>query len=101
MFRSPWLESLPVIAVEPEALSEYRLRVAVRDHQLGTAEVAIPLLERLGYPEAARRLRRISISSGRIIWQGVRINFLLMRRAIQRLLQKTDNPDGCGYNRLF
>ena len=57
MFRSPWLESLPVIAVEPEALSEYRLRVAVRDHQLGTAEVAIPLLERLNHPEAARRLQ--------------------------------------------
>ena len=57
MYRSPWLESLPVVAVEPEALSEYRLRVAVRDHQLGTAEVAIPLLERLGHREAARRLQ--------------------------------------------
>ncbi|MEC8103182.1 MAG: DTW domain-containing protein [Pseudomonadota bacterium] len=56
MFRSPWLTSLPVIAVEPVALSEYRLRVAAQDHQLGTAEVVIPLLSRLGFDDAAQRL---------------------------------------------
>ena len=56
MFRSDWLNRFPVIAVEPQALSEYRLRVAARDHQLGTAEVAIALLSRLGQDRAASNL---------------------------------------------
>jgi len=56
MFRSDWLNELPVIAVEPEQASQYLLREAVHEHQLGTAEVAIPLLQRLQQAEIANNL---------------------------------------------
>jgi len=56
MFRSAWLEDLPVIAIEPQQASRYLLREAVHEHQLGTAEVAIPLFYRLQKPEIATTL---------------------------------------------
>lgn len=56
MFRSAWLSDVPVIGVDPEQLSQYQLRVAAREHQLGTAEVAVPVLTRLGHPETAQAL---------------------------------------------
>lgn len=56
MFRSHWLADIPVIAVEPQQASQYQLREAAHDHQLGTAEVAVPLLQRLGQLEMAGAL---------------------------------------------
>jgi len=56
MFRSDWLNELPVIAIEPEQASRYLLREAVHEHQLGTAEVAIPLLQRLQRVDMATSL---------------------------------------------
>ena len=49
MFRkSPYLNQFPVISVQPETLSTYRLRVAAHDNQLCTAEVACCLLQQQG-----------------------------------------------------
>ncbi|MBD1584195.1 DTW domain-containing protein [Pseudoalteromonas sp. S16_S37] len=57
MFRkSPYLDSLPVLSVSPESLSDYKLRVAPHAHQLGTAEVACVVLEQNGELQAAQRL---------------------------------------------
>ncbi|ASP40682.1 DTW domain-containing protein [Bacterioplanes sanyensis] len=56
MFRSPWWQHVPVLGVEPQQLSSYALRKAVQAHQLGTAEVMVPLLQRLQQPVAAEKL---------------------------------------------
>ena len=48
MFRSAYFAHLPVLAIEPDSESGYRLREAARDHQLGTAEVAIEILRLVG-----------------------------------------------------
>ncbi len=56
MFRSHWWPELPVLAVQPQALSGYALRKAVQPHQLATAEVMVPLLQRLGNTRAADKL---------------------------------------------
>ena len=58
MFRSHWLSGFPVLSVSPQRLSEYQLREAACEHQLGTAEVAIPLLEGLGYAAPAAALEQ-------------------------------------------
>ncbi|KJY89859.1 DTW domain-containing protein [Pseudoalteromonas piscicida] len=57
MFRkSPYLDSLPVLSIAPEKLSDYKLRVAPHEYQLGTAEVACVLFAECGEQDAADKL---------------------------------------------
>lgn len=57
MFRkSPYLDALPILSIAPESLSDYKLRVAAHDHQLGTAEVASVVFEENNELEAAQKL---------------------------------------------
>ncbi|MBB2494663.1 tRNA-uridine aminocarboxypropyltransferase [Aquipseudomonas ullengensis] len=54
MFRkSPYLDNLPVLSLQPEQLSRYRLRRSNRDEHLCTAEVAALCLEQAGDARAA------------------------------------------------
>ncbi|MHA6494354.1 tRNA-uridine aminocarboxypropyltransferase [Pseudomonas borbori] len=54
MFRkSPYLDALPVLSLQPEQLSRYRLRRSSRDDHLCTAEVAALCLELAGDQLAA------------------------------------------------
>ncbi|MCQ4262011.1 DTW domain-containing protein [Stutzerimonas stutzeri] len=57
MFRkSPYLDGLPVLSLQPEALSRYRLRRSTRSDHLCTAEVAALCLELAGDSVAASTL---------------------------------------------
>lgn len=57
MFRkSPYLDSLPVLSLQPEQLSRYRLRRSKRDDHLCTAEVAALCLELAGDQQASAAL---------------------------------------------
>jgi hypothetical protein len=54
MFRkSPYLDKLPVLSLQPEQLSRYRLRRAQRETHLCTSEVAALCLDLAGEPHAA------------------------------------------------
>lgn len=57
MFRSHYLDHLPVLGITPAKPSEYGLRTASHDHQLSTAEVAIEILALLGDIERSIALR--------------------------------------------
>ena len=57
MFRSPYLQDLPVLGIQPEQGSAYQLREAAHLHQLCTAEVGAEVLELAGDAEAAAALR--------------------------------------------
>jgi DTW domain-containing protein YfiP len=54
--KSPYLDPLPVLGLDPARLSRYRLRSAWHDHHLCTAEIAALCLEMAGEPDAANRL---------------------------------------------
>lgn len=54
--KSPYLDRLPVLGLQPEQLSRYQLRRAAQGHHLCTAEVAALCLELAGEPHAARVL---------------------------------------------
>lgn len=57
MFRkSPYLEHLPVLSLEPEQLSRYKLRRSKRDDHFCTAEVAALCLELAQDPLASEVL---------------------------------------------
>lgn len=57
MFRkSPYLDRLPVLSLQPEQLSRYRLRRSKRDDHLCTAEVAALCLELAGDRRAGEAL---------------------------------------------
>ncbi|MGL4318921.1 MAG: tRNA-uridine aminocarboxypropyltransferase [Pseudomonas sp.] len=57
MFRkSPYLDKLPVLSLQPEQLSRYRLRRSKRDEHLCTAEVAALCLELADDGQAAGAL---------------------------------------------
>ena len=57
MFRkSPYLNHLPVLSLQPEQLSRYRLRRSKREDHLCTSEVAALCLELAGEPHAAQTL---------------------------------------------
>ena len=59
MFRkSPYLASLPVLSMETEQLSRYRLRRSTRDDHLCTVEVATACLGLAGDTQAARQLNQ-------------------------------------------
>ena len=58
MFRSPWLNHLPVLGIEPTAARDYRLRESYHPHQLGTAEVTVDILHALGDSERAAVLEQ-------------------------------------------
>ncbi|QTH72461.1 tRNA-uridine aminocarboxypropyltransferase [Pseudoalteromonas xiamenensis] len=55
--RSPYLDNLPVLSITPKALSDYRLRVAPFENQLGTVEVATIVLAQNGEAQAAENLQ--------------------------------------------
>jgi DTW domain-containing protein YfiP len=57
MFRkSPYLDRFPVLSLQPEQLSRYRLRRSKRDDHLCTAEVAALCLELAGDQRASEAL---------------------------------------------
>lgn len=56
MFKSPSLAHLPVLGIQPEQSSTYRLREAAHEHQLCTAEVAIEVLNMADDHNAAQAL---------------------------------------------
>lgn len=45
MFKSPYLQQLPVLGIHPQAASKYQLREAAHLHQLCTVEVAVEALK--------------------------------------------------------
>ena len=57
MFRkSPYLDALPVLSLEPAQISRYQLRRSRRDDHFCTSEVAALCLELAGEPHAAQTL---------------------------------------------
>ncbi len=57
MFRkSPYLDHLPVLSLQPEQLSRYRLRRSKREDHFCTSEVAALCMELAGEPRAAQTL---------------------------------------------
>lgn len=57
MFRkSPYLNHLPVLSLQPEQLSRYRLRRSTRDDHLCTSEVAALCLALAGESHAGETL---------------------------------------------
>ena len=58
MRKSPYLDHLPILSITPDKLSEYKLRVAAFDNHLGTAEVAIMVLEMANELDASAKLER-------------------------------------------
>jgi DTW domain-containing protein YfiP len=57
MFRkSPYLEHLPVLSLQPEQLSRYRLRRSKREDHFCTSEVAALCMELAGESHAAQTL---------------------------------------------
>lgn len=57
MFRkSPYLDHLPVLSLQPEQISNYRLRRSNRDDHFCTSEVAALCMELAGEPQAAQAL---------------------------------------------
>jgi DTW domain-containing protein len=57
MFRkSPYLDHLPVLSLQPDQLSRYRLRRSRRDDHFCTSEVAALCMDLAGEPHAAQML---------------------------------------------
>jgi DTW domain-containing protein len=54
--RSPYLDHLPVLSLQPEQLSQYKLRRSCRSDHLCTSEVAALCLHLAGEPAAAQTL---------------------------------------------
>jgi DTW domain-containing protein YfiP len=54
--KSPYLNHLPVLSLQPEQLSRYRLRRSKREDHFCTSEVAALCLELAGEPHAALTL---------------------------------------------
>ena len=58
MFRSTYLQGLPVLGIQSQQASNYQLRESVHLHQLCTAEVSAAVLKLNGEYEAATALEK-------------------------------------------
>ncbi|MBQ4839152.1 DTW domain-containing protein [Pseudoalteromonas luteoviolacea] len=77
MFRkSPYLDKFPVLSISPQSMSNYKLRVAPHEHQLGTAEVACIVLAENGESEAAENLTEHFIDFRDAYLRGKRSKFI-------------------------
>lgn len=57
MFRkSPYLDQLPVLSINPDKPSRYKVREASKENQLGTAEVAARIIDLFGEHDNAEML---------------------------------------------
>lgn len=56
--KSPYLDHLPVLSVNPETISQYMMRQSDKEQHLSTAEVATLVLEQLGEDLAAKTLKQ-------------------------------------------
>ena len=57
MFRkSPYLDALSVVSIQPQVLSQYMMRKSENEQHLSTAEVAVAVLEQLGQHNASKTL---------------------------------------------
>jgi hypothetical protein len=74
--KSPYLDGFPILSISPDKLSEYHLRVAAFDHQLGTAEVAIIVLEQAKELAASSQLERHFIHFRNAYLKGKRSRFV-------------------------
>ena len=54
--KSPWLDALPVLSLQPDQLSRYRLRRSTHEHHFCTSEVAALCLALAGDLHAAQTL---------------------------------------------
>ncbi|WP_162046345.1 tRNA-uridine aminocarboxypropyltransferase [Vibrio taketomensis] len=54
--KSPYLDNLPVVSIQPQALSQYMMRKSDNEQHLATAEVAMLVLEQLGEIQASKTL---------------------------------------------
>ncbi|KHD26937.1 cytoplasmic protein [Vibrio caribbeanicus] len=54
--KSPYLNSLPVLSIQPESLSQYLMRRSDNEQHLATAEVATIVLKQLGEVHASKVL---------------------------------------------
>jgi DTW domain-containing protein YfiP len=55
--KSPYLDTIPVLSITPQTLSQYVMRRSDNDQHLATAEVASAVLEQLGHVDGAMILR--------------------------------------------
>ncbi len=78
--RSPYLDLLPVLSVNPENISEYLMRKSQNEQHLSTAEVSALVLEQAGY------LRESEILEG---WfKAFRESYLLSKSRMKRSQQR-------------
>ncbi len=70
MFKSPSLKDFPVLGIEQEEASAYRLREASHHHQLCTAEVGIALFRLAEEPDVADTLQQYFAAFRRLYIAG-------------------------------
>ena len=87
MFRkSPYLNHLPVLSLQSEQLSRYRLRRSTRDDHFCTSEVAALCLELAGEPHAAQTLEAyLDVFTNRYLQAKCQLPVNLEDAAHQRL----------------
>ncbi|MDA0147590.1 tRNA-uridine aminocarboxypropyltransferase [Vibrio sp. LaRot3] len=56
--KSPYLQDLPVLSIQPEQLSQYQMRKSDNEQHLSTAEVAVLILEAAGELKASNTLEQ-------------------------------------------
>ncbi|NOH79715.1 DTW domain-containing protein [Vibrio sp. RE86] len=54
--KSPYLDSFPVLSINPESVSQYMMRRSDNEQHLATAEVAILVLQQLGQAKTSQTL---------------------------------------------
>lgn len=78
--RSPYLDSLPVLSVNPQKISEYLMRKSQNEQHLSTAEVSALVLKQAGYQ------RESTILEG---WfKAFRESYLLSKSRMKRSQQR-------------
>ena len=95
--KSPWLDPLPVLSLQPEQLSRYRLRRSIHAHHFCTSEVAALCLAMAGDTQAAEVLEAyLDVFSSRYLQARQSLPADPQDAAHQRLQALLQASSGCG-----
>ncbi|MGF1909700.1 DTW domain-containing protein [Vibrio kasasachensis] len=92
--KSPYLDGLPVVSIQPQAISQYIMRKSENEQHLSTAEVAILVLEQLGETQAGNMLDGwFRVFRETYLLSKTRIKPDLTRPELKRFLIENTNAD--------
>lgn len=95
--KSPYLDELPVLSINPDAISQYMMRQSEKEQHLSTAEVATLVFEQLGEELASKTLKQwFEVFKESYMLSKTRMKTDKSRPVLQQYIEEQQNKERHG-----